>query len=248
MVDQEIVYRKATKDDAAFISLATLHAERAHNGYGIWDLLYHTDSSNLLKNCKDPSNSYMSIDYTHSKALECIQEIVMNDFKSHLYYENFILATVYDDRSSTYQPVATCSGYITPCKSLSYSIDRLTKISPHKLNWGQCKMDSNADLINFLFNSWPIDLDVDGSYMIETVYTDAKFRGRKISRKLIEMCLEKGRKEGCNRFIIIVAFGNDVAIGLYNSFGFKELPVSYSSQEMMDRMGVPGYHLLELKE
>lgn len=56
---------------------------------------------------------------------------------------------------------------------------------------------------------------------ISNVAVHPDFRGKGISRKMLDILLREAREDGVQAFTLEVRAGNEIAIGLYESLGFR---------------------------
>ena len=61
--------------------------------------------------------------------------------------------------------------------------------------------------------------DAEGEISNVAVHPD--FRGKGISRKMLDILMREAREDGVQAFTLEVRAGNEIAIGLYESLGFR---------------------------
>ena len=61
---------------------------------------------------------------------------------------------------------------------------------------------------------------------ISRVWVPAELRGKGHARVLMEETLAAGRRAGCTRFRLDVRPDNEIALGLYESLGFRVVAVA----------------------
>jgi hypothetical protein len=188
----------ATKDDCEFIAKATIYAERALLGVGMWDVFFEGHE-----------------EYSISKCLTLCSSTVEN---SHLNWRNFIIAR-YNG-----VPVASCSRYMKPFSVIA-TYDGLKDITTTLLNWEDKEYDAACDRLDFLRDesSWP-DLPIyEGTCFIETVFTEILHRKKGIASMLMRRCISDGENMGAARCFLLAAIGNDKAIRIYNNVGLTKV-------------------------
>jgi putative acetyltransferase len=74
----------------------------------------------------------------------------------------------------------------------------------------------------------------EGVYELVKMAVSANYRGKGISRLLIEKCLEKSRELGAKKLILFSNHQLERAIRLYEKYGFRHIPVENSPMETAD--------------
>lgn len=74
----------------------------------------------------------------------------------------------------------------------------------------------------------------DGVYELVKMGVIAGYRGRGISRLLLNACLEKARELGARKIILFSNSRLTTAIALYEKYGFMHIPVTGSPFETAD--------------
>jgi putative acetyltransferase len=74
----------------------------------------------------------------------------------------------------------------------------------------------------------------EGVYELVKMAVTADYRGKGISRLLIEKCLSKARELGAKKLILFSNHQLQRAIGLYEKYGFRHIPVENSPMETAD--------------
>jgi len=64
----------------------------------------------------------------------------------------------------------------------------------------------------------------DGEYELIKMFVAPAFRGKGISRLLIEKCLEKAKEIGAKKMLLYSNSQLKTAIGLYSKYGFHHVP------------------------
>ena len=65
----------------------------------------------------------------------------------------------------------------------------------------------------------------DGEYELIKMFVAPAFRGKGISKLLIEKCLEKAREIGAKKLMLYSNSQLQAAISLYSKYGFQHVPV-----------------------
>jgi ribosomal protein S18 acetylase RimI-like enzyme len=71
----------------------------------------------------------------------------------------------------------------------------------------------------------------DNLYELSKMAVDESFQGKKIGNKMLDFCLEEGKKLGAKKIILYSNTKLEPAIHLYKKFGFKEVPLDSSEYE-----------------
>jgi putative acetyltransferase len=74
----------------------------------------------------------------------------------------------------------------------------------------------------------------EGVYEVVKMAVTSDYRGKGISRLLIEKCLDKAREIGAKKLILFSNHQLQTAIGLYEKYGFRHVPVTDSPMETAD--------------
>ena len=74
----------------------------------------------------------------------------------------------------------------------------------------------------------------EGVYELVKMAVTSDYRGKGISRLLIEKCLDKAREIGAKKLILFSNHQLETAIGLYEKYGFRHVPVTDSPMETAD--------------
>jgi GNAT superfamily N-acetyltransferase len=217
-----ILIESATLEDCEFIAYAAVMAERAHTGFGILDALL--GDNNII----------------HENGFKCLSDVISTSESSHFYYKNFFIA-----RNNHGVPVGTCCVYRYPDCTLYKTIQEVGKYVEKHLGWTKDQYDEHASKIDFLFTSWPEEVNVDDSCFLECVYTDINYRGQGISSALVNKCLEKAQSLDIHQCFIIPAVGNNAALMVYLKCGFVALPNAFTSEQCMAITGAPGFVILK---
>ena len=73
-----------------------------------------------------------------------------------------------------------------------------------------------------------------GVYELSKMTVDEVFRGKKIANKMLEFCLEEGKRLNASKIILYSNTILEPAIHLYKKFGFKEIPIGNSEYKRSD--------------
>ena len=76
--------------------------------------------------------------------------------------------------------------------------------------------------------------DHEGVYELVKMAVMADHHGKGISKMLIEKCLQKARELGATKLILFSNHQLQRAIGLYEKYGFRHIPVENSPMETAD--------------
>ena len=220
----------ARAEHAAFIATATLLAERANLGKGMWDTFF--DIGGLS---------------TEAQALTCLEALVgaVERFPyNHLAYTNFFLA--YDAAGL---PVGSCSCYAEPT-GIPKTWKALKVLSQEVLGWTKEQFQTGFMRLACMREdgAWP-DLDIyNKTIWLETVYTAPSARRQGVSRALLRHCME----HGCSlldgspaRVNILCAIGNDPALYLYKSMGLLHVG-QFTHADALSCFNSPGFDVLSL--
>ncbi|MEI9910911.1 MAG: GNAT family N-acetyltransferase [Bacteroidota bacterium] len=74
----------------------------------------------------------------------------------------------------------------------------------------------------------------EGVYEVVKMAVTSDYRGKGISRLLIEKCLDKAREMGAKKLTLFSNHQLQTAIGLYEKYGFRDVPVTDSPMETAD--------------
>ena len=74
----------------------------------------------------------------------------------------------------------------------------------------------------------------EGVYELVKMTVTPDYRGKGISRLLIGKCLDKAREMGATKLILFSNHQLETAIGLYEKYGFRHVPVTDSPMETAD--------------
>ena len=213
---------RATASDAAFIAKATLLAERAHTGKGIWDAVLG-DNGVILEG-----------------GMACLEDVVESCPTAHIYFGNFFII-----RSEDGKPVASCSCYPSPDYGLTTTFEALKPIVAKHLGWKAEEFQQHIAKLDFMNSAFPDDIPWDKSWFLETIYTEPEYRQRGLSSQLISRCIEEGKKYGAPRCLLIPAIGNDGAKRVYLNQGFVTIGEA-KAPEAFDLLGCPGFEIMKL--
>src|SRR6185437_13354688 len=68
-------------------------------------------------------------------------------------------------------------------------------------------------------------------YELSKMAVDEKFQGKNIGNKMLEFCLEEGKRLNAKKIILYSNTRLEPAIHLYKKFGFKEVAIDESEYE-----------------
>ena len=239
--EYELVISRATAEDTSFLAKATLlvmlyverefmctkiiqvQAERAHTGRGVWDAVLGENG--------------MIVD----GAMQCLEEVIRNCEAAHIHYHHFLVA-----RTADGTPVASCSAYPYPDYDISKTYKCLESVVLNILGWSEEKYKQQLSKLDFLKEVFPDDLPWNGSWFLETIFTEPDYRGRGLSGRLVKECLDEGRKRGMARSLLIAAEGNSKALRVYLKQGYEVVGQAYA-EEAVAVLGCRGFEIMKLE-
>lgn len=198
-------------------------AERAHTGKGVWDAVLGED------------------DVIVDGAMQCLEEVIRHCEAAHIHYRHFLVA-----RTADGTPVASCSAYPYPDYDISKTYKCLEPVAMKILNWSEDKYKQQISKLDFLKATFPEDVPWNGSWFLETIYTEPEYRGRGLSGRLVNLCLEEGRKRGMTRSLLIAAEGNSQALRVYLKQGYEIIGQAYA-EEALHVLGCRGFEIMKLE-
>jgi GNAT superfamily N-acetyltransferase len=75
-----------------------------------------------------------------------------------------------------------------------------------------------------------------GDCLLEDLFIDGAARGAGLGRALVEATLDRARARGCRRAELDVNERNEVAVGLYERFGFSAAANPYGARDLYMRL------------
>jgi ribosomal protein S18 acetylase RimI-like enzyme len=173
--------------------------------------------------------------------LQCLEEVSRSCTEAHLYYGHFLVMRTADGRG-----VACCSAYPFPEYDINKTFACLGPITQRVLGWSDSVFQDHLSRLDFLKTAFPDDVPWDGSWFLETVYTEPEFRGRGLSSQLVSRCLEQGKEAGASHSLLIAAQGNDGAKRIYLKQGY-EIIGQANSEEAFSVLGCGGFDIFKFK-
>jgi len=149
----DITISKATQEDALWLANATLWAERAHTGRGIWDALLVDDN-----------------DGSEETALQCLADVIANAENSHLYYNHVFVARSYDASGGKSIPVSSCSGYGSTHTTISATLDALKVSCMSICKWSSERYEERRRRLSFLQTCFPEWVPYDGEGTFDLIW------------------------------------------------------------------------------
>lgn len=224
---------EASPGDCDFIARATIEAERAHTGRGIWDCLMPYD-----------------VDGRDEILKAAFSEASKSDPNCHFSYSRFLLAKASPPAESTNNSnnnsifVGGACAFRYPDYGVSRSKDGILQALVNKGAQPSIEAAQRGwQEMAFFEEACPAEVEYDNSWMIEAVFTDENYRRRGISSSLIDALYERGRGTGCSRAMIVCSVGNAPGLRLYHSKGFSLIGTG-QSDDCLRKLGYSGYHVL----
>jgi hypothetical protein len=202
-----------TIEDSDFVTKALILAERANTGSGVFDIMLLGASMEEMQ--------------------RCLHKVVYDGpSDAHINRKNYLVVRSRLSPEglplSNPIPVACVCVYGDEC-SVDASFVALGKASESELGWSDEKFQSNRDQISFLKTHWP-DAPFEGSWWLESVFTETAWRGKGIQNMLISMCVKLGRDRKMPRAMLVVYTTNAKAISVYSKAGYREIGKLKSDQ------------------
>ena len=220
--------RKATPNDANFIAVGILAAERGIHKIGIWDVY-------LGETIESMTNQSTSL------ATKALQRVVTTATSCLYHFSQFLIYEVDGG------PVGCACGYLHPEKSLLQTMTFLGQAMQGLAGWEESHCVCAKERLDFLDDCFPADVAFDGKWIIEAVYVDDNFRRKGIASKLVRAVAEMGSQVS-DDVLIGVAVGNDGSMSCYEQIGFSRVGSVPSSKECEQVLGgCSGFSYLEKK-
>jgi ribosomal protein S18 acetylase RimI-like enzyme len=213
----------ATAEDCTFIARATLYAERAHLDVGIWDVFFAGEDDEAK--------------------LRCLASCAETVEQSHLHWQHFLIARSTEDG----RQAGSCSRYMAPV-SADATYHGLKEVARRLLSWSDAQHEAACRRLSFLTDaaSWP-DLPIfEGSCYLETVFTEADFRGQGVASALLSRCMADGAQMGASRCFLLAAIGNDGAIRIYSRGGLQRVGQLLHA-DCQSALGVAGFDIMVME-
>jgi GNAT superfamily N-acetyltransferase len=216
---ESIQIQPAVVSDIPFLAKCVVLAERAHTGKGIWDVL-----------CPE-----------YDVILKAFQHTLEHNPESHVHYSRFFVARDME----TGEPVAAACGFPYPECGLGSTRPGLLAAlkSAGYINTVEEGETIWTERFAFLDESFPANVDYNGTWMVEAVFTDPAYRGKGLALKIIQQVLAVGSKAGISRALISCAVGNNAALSVYQRMGFT-LAGEGNSSDCLQKLGSSGFYIL----
>jgi ribosomal protein S18 acetylase RimI-like enzyme len=206
--------RPATIDDAGFLAWVQQEASRSHLPFGFWDLAFPGPDSYRLR---------------------IVERICRSSAKSFCHWSGFLVAEVADE------PAAALSAYTNPKPATGDLLIQAMAEALTAEGWNEARMGAMQQRIAPFLTCVP-ELPED-AWILEWVATRPEYRGKGLTRALLEAIVDVGRKRGLKLFQIGVLIGNTPAQRAYEGAGFKVVDeVKHPSFEAT--FGTPGLRRL----
>jgi translation initiation factor 4G len=206
--------RPATADDAPFIAWVQQEASRSHLPFGFWDLAFPGPDEYRLR---------------------LVERIGCAEAKSFCHWSNFLVAEVDGE------PAAGLSGYANPKAATGDLFIHAMAEALTAEGWNEARMGAMQERIAPFLTCIPTL--PEEAWILEWVATRPAYRGKGLTRALLQAIVDVGRKRGHELFQIGVLIGNTPAQRAYEGAGFKVVDeVKHPSFEAT--FGVPGLRRL----
>jgi translation initiation factor 4G len=184
--------RPATVNDATFIAWVEQEASRSHLPFGFWDLAFPGPDSYRLR---------------------LLERVCRAEARSFCHWSGFLVAEV-DGK-----PAAGLSGYDGPGQATGPLLSQAMMEALGSEGWTAAQMGAMQQRIAPFLSCIP-ELPED-LWIVEWVATVPQYRGKGLTRALLQAILEVGKKRGHSRAQIGVLIGNTAAQRAYEGAGFK---------------------------
>ena len=235
------ITRNALPSDADFLGTAILESERDLHGTGIWDIFLETAITQTDINRDDLGRIVLAYCVLHGDD-NCIYSLCKVQ----------VVAT--NDEFNT--PVACSTGFLYPKSQITDTFIALSKAMKDLYNWSDTDCEIASKKLDFIDDSYPKDIDYDGKWMIEGVYTSPEHRRKGLASIVVQAAILKGRDVTVSElgedfskpeFVLIsCSVGNEGALKCYEKMGFKVVGSQPFCQECMDLLGTEGFFYLEM--
>lgn len=220
----DLLIRRASErseEDLSFIGEALVGSERGHLEKGVWDLIL-------------PRIPIEDRERVMAEVSRC-------DPSTHFHISRFYLA---EDTATGAITGAACV-FPYPELSITTSFPGILRVEQKIAGLSDDEVQEIAEDMTFYGEGFP-DLDYDGSYMIESIYTSPAYRGRRVAQRLINHIVDEHCPNdplGYRKIFIACAVGNESAYRAYQRAGFVDQGRG-ENPEAMRRMGLAGFHML----
>ena len=219
--------------DVPFLGTGIRESERDLHGIGIWDIY-----------CGIPEGDPSSDDVLQ-RALSHVAEHSPDTCAYN--YKRFAIATTTSADDAGQEVQASCGcGFIYPESSLLGTMSLLGCAMSDLYGWTPLQVADAASRLSFVEKSYASDVDFDGRFMIEGVYTHPEHRRRGLARIVVQRLIDRGRELGCGECLISCSVGNVPAKSLYESMGFKQVGSLVHNEECMAKLHCAGFFYLRI--
>lgn len=218
----------AKPEDVPILSKFIILAERSGTKFGYWDCYFNGPLSNLHKNTEI---------INFEKMQEILEKMLLEDAHGPIYYKNFVVC-----KGENNDVIACAVSYHYPEVSFLTSIASFYKYAREMLHWNDEKCKSTEKSMSFMARAFP-DFDWNGHCVFEDVFVAESHRGLGLGKKIVSYLLEKSNRD-C---VLCCYFGNNAALSLYQSLGFK-IVGSKMSEEMAFAIGMDGLYVLQKRK
>ena len=246
----EYITRNAIPSDADFLGTAILESERDLHGTGIWDIFISSKQTEKTTN-DNQTNNRDDIGKT------VLSHVVLNSDENCIYNLSKIKIVATNDEYNI--PVACATGFLYPKSQITDTFTALSKAMKELYEWNENDCEIACKKLDFIDDSYPKDIEYDGKWMIEGVYTCPEHRRKGLAGIVVKAAIENGREikdselggEGGYTkpvFVLIsCSVGNDGALKCYEKLGFKMVGSKPFCKECMDLLGTEGFFYLEMR-
>ena len=224
--------RFGTESDAAFLGEGILESERDLHGIGIWDLYLSLPSS------PDRDSLLRSV----------LSDVALTSPESCAYnFRRFAIAATSPTAPGVSSVPGSCGcGFVYPSSSLLGTMPLLGAAMSRSHGWSPEDVAAAAGRLAFVAGAFAADVDFEGRWMIEGVYTAPEHRRRGLARLVVQRLIDRGREMGCKECLISCSVGNVPARTLYEGMGFKQVGATPGSEECMAKLHCAGFFMLSI--
>jgi len=222
-------------------------AERAHVGYGIWDVVFGDEVAGgaAARPSEVAEARRKAAAAAEPDALACLEETIAEDEASPFHYSRFVV--VRDVHKSDTPAVAAACGFLYPGTQLKTAVAGLADALERRRRGGGKRLRDGFSRLSFLGEAFPDNPAVDKlfgneAWMIEAVFVAKDYRRRGLGELVTTGAAARGNATGVSVCGINVAVGNG-ALRVYERMGF-DLIGTGDSDACEGRIGVRGFHVL----
>lgn len=256
---------RAEADDAPFLARACLRAERAHVGYGIWDLVFgdRVRGGGAGRPATEVAERRRkAADAAESTALAVLEDAIRSDEASPFHFSRFIVAR--DTTVEGAPAVAAACGFHYPHQQLTTALPGLQAAAARRARsrggsggaggpkggggWDEAAFKERTARLRAVAAGFPANDAVERLYggqawMVEAVYVAPTHRRRGLGERVTLAAAAAGNGTGLRTCGINVATGNDGARRVYERMGFRLIGTG-DSDDCEEAIGVRGFHIL----